>query len=329
MTDTWTWATVTQASPLRIKVDGDTSALDATTDNLVGSLAVDDRVRVHLHSDGIIVTGIQGGGNRSNPNLLINSNFAVNQAGYVSGSNRGVGDYALDGWKVTATSGGSAHMTAVLTSQGQPVAINGWWQQIIERANVSASAYTLSQKSGMTSGNWRVYNVGATPPAFRPLPATFTLDGLADVVVEVASGTGSDTVGEVKFERGSVATPYETPRYDDNLRTCSRFYQRLTAQPSGAYSRLALGFAVNTGVAVIHVLRTDPMRVGSPTVMTSGALALYDGVTIHAISGISVGGGGPKLTELVCGASGLTQFRPYELLTNNDVNAFVALDARL
>ena len=61
MTDTWTWATVTQASPLRIKVDGDTSELDATTDDLVGSLAVDDRVRVHLHSDGIIVTGIQGG----------------------------------------------------------------------------------------------------------------------------------------------------------------------------------------------------------------------------------------------------------------------------
>jgi len=61
MTDTWTWATVTQASPLRVKVDGDTSALDATTDDLVGSLAVSDRVRVHLHADGIIVTGLQGG----------------------------------------------------------------------------------------------------------------------------------------------------------------------------------------------------------------------------------------------------------------------------
>jgi len=64
MTDTWTWATVTQATPLRIKVDGDTSELDATTDNLVGSLAVDDRVRVHLHSDGIIVTGLQGGNDK-------------------------------------------------------------------------------------------------------------------------------------------------------------------------------------------------------------------------------------------------------------------------
>ena len=64
MADTWTWATVTQASPLRIKVDGDTSALDATTDDLVGSLAVSDRVRVHLHADGIIVTGLQGGNDK-------------------------------------------------------------------------------------------------------------------------------------------------------------------------------------------------------------------------------------------------------------------------
>jgi len=62
MIDTWTWATVTQATPLRIKVDGDATALDATTDNLVGSLAEGDRVRVHLHADGIIVTGLQGGG---------------------------------------------------------------------------------------------------------------------------------------------------------------------------------------------------------------------------------------------------------------------------
>ena len=61
MTGTWTWATVTQATPLRIKVDGDTTPLDATTDDLVGSLTVDDRVRVHLHADGIIVTGVQGG----------------------------------------------------------------------------------------------------------------------------------------------------------------------------------------------------------------------------------------------------------------------------
>jgi len=80
MTDTWTWATVTQATPLRIKVDGDTTALDATTDDLVGSLAVDDRVRVHLHSDGIIVTGIQGGNSvaqDSNGNVELNGRFHI------------------------------------------------------------------------------------------------------------------------------------------------------------------------------------------------------------------------------------------------------------
>jgi len=91
MTDTWTWATVTQASPLRIKVDGDTSALDATTDDLVGSLAVDDRVRVHLHADGIIVTGIQGGaGDGQLPGRLQST------AQNISGLN--LNDYGESGW---------------------------------------------------------------------------------------------------------------------------------------------------------------------------------------------------------------------------------------
>jgi len=61
MTDTWTWATVTQASPLRIRVDGDTAALDTTPETLVASLLLAERVRVHLHNDGVIVIGRSGG----------------------------------------------------------------------------------------------------------------------------------------------------------------------------------------------------------------------------------------------------------------------------
>lgn len=42
--DTHMWATVTQVSPLRIRVDGETTALPFTPDTLVTGLAVDDRV---------------------------------------------------------------------------------------------------------------------------------------------------------------------------------------------------------------------------------------------------------------------------------------------
>lgn len=44
----WSWATVTATAPLRVKLDGETSALNITPDKLVSGLAVNDRVWVQL-----------------------------------------------------------------------------------------------------------------------------------------------------------------------------------------------------------------------------------------------------------------------------------------
>lgn len=44
----WSWATVTDDSPLRVKLDGEASALPITPDTLVTGLAVNDRVWVQL-----------------------------------------------------------------------------------------------------------------------------------------------------------------------------------------------------------------------------------------------------------------------------------------
>lgn len=63
------WATVTQASPLRIQVDGDTIALPITPDTLVAGLQVGDRVRVEMATNNdpafrarrAIITGRSGG----------------------------------------------------------------------------------------------------------------------------------------------------------------------------------------------------------------------------------------------------------------------------
>jgi hypothetical protein len=45
---TWSWATVTDDSPLRVQLDGESAPLDVTPDTLVSGLAVDDRVWVQL-----------------------------------------------------------------------------------------------------------------------------------------------------------------------------------------------------------------------------------------------------------------------------------------
>lgn len=62
------WATVTQTSPLRIKMDGESSALPFAPDTLVPNLALNDRVRVEFATNGdpstlsrrCIVTGRAG-----------------------------------------------------------------------------------------------------------------------------------------------------------------------------------------------------------------------------------------------------------------------------
>jgi hypothetical protein len=59
--DWWSWATVTQASPLRIRLDGETDALDITPDTLTAGLAVSDRVWVQVSGRRAIVLGRSGG----------------------------------------------------------------------------------------------------------------------------------------------------------------------------------------------------------------------------------------------------------------------------
>jgi hypothetical protein len=46
--DIHSWATVTQASPLRIKLDGETDPLPFTPDKIVSGLVLSDRVLVLL-----------------------------------------------------------------------------------------------------------------------------------------------------------------------------------------------------------------------------------------------------------------------------------------
>lgn len=59
--DRWTWATVTSASPFRIRLDGDAEALPSTPDTLFQGAAVGQRVWVQLTSHRVIVHAPAGG----------------------------------------------------------------------------------------------------------------------------------------------------------------------------------------------------------------------------------------------------------------------------
>lgn len=58
---TFTWATVTQVSPLRVQIDGDAAPIPATPVTLASPLAVGDRVRCELENNRLIVHGRYSG----------------------------------------------------------------------------------------------------------------------------------------------------------------------------------------------------------------------------------------------------------------------------
>lgn len=154
-------------------------------------------------------------------NVIINGSFMVNQRAYVSGSNLASGAYGFDRWKSTFT---NTALTFTSAPQGQLVTISsgGSIEQVVERANVPAGSYVLSW-SGTAVG--RVYNTGATPPAYSAGPLSVYLDGTANVEVEFAPVSGTATVGQVQLELGSRATPFEHRPVNMELLMCMRYYQ--------------------------------------------------------------------------------------------------------
>ena len=55
--DDWHWATVTAISPLRVRLDGEATALPITPDTLVAGLAVGARVWCQIHGRRLVIVG--------------------------------------------------------------------------------------------------------------------------------------------------------------------------------------------------------------------------------------------------------------------------------
>jgi hypothetical protein len=225
---------------------------------------------------------------KTQTNLLINSNFAINQRGYVSAANLASGAYGFDRWKSNYT---NTTLTFTASTQGQSLTINagGGLQQVIEQGLVPAGTYTLSW-TGTATG--RVYNSGATPPSYATSPITFTADGTANVITEFTASGGTKTISKVQFNLGTnVAWSLATPTLESELSACQRYYQAPSITPStlmiyGASS--SGGFAGNA-----YSNFTFPVRMRTTPTLTfyahdgsAGQVTLY--VASTAIKSTSV-----------------------------------------
>jgi hypothetical protein len=244
-----------------------------------------DAVQSYSGSDWVAVGG---GSSAAGVNLLLNSNFALNQRGYVSAANLASGAYGFDRWKSNFT---NTTLTFTASTQGQSLTINsgGGLQQVIEQGLVPAGTYTLSWTGTATA---RVYNSGAVAPSYAASPITFTADGLANVVVEFTASGGTRTVSYVQFNAGTNTTwALATPTLQSELAACQRYFQLYVSGNSfpvamgtyfaGGDLRMAMNYPVTMRTAPALVVATGTNYYISIFNTTTDA---FDQLRIYAAS---------------------------------------------
>jgi hypothetical protein len=192
----------------------------------------------------------------SHRNKIINGNFGINQRVYVSEAETTEGQYTLDRWRVTTTSGitfsTTNNKTTVTIPIGQTI------QQVVEGLNLKSGTYVLSW-GGTAQG--RI--AGGTYGASGSVTASIT--GGTDTTIEFNAGT----VYEVQFEIGSVATSFEHRHYGTELAMCQQYY----------FTRL-WGFTVTKSSAL-----QQWMPVTFPVTMRTAPTSTYSNFTDNDSSG--------------------------------------------
>lgn len=166
----------------------------------------------------------------SNPNLLLNSNFEVDQRGrgtYTNNTTKPT--YTLDRWmginvEVVYNVDGTATITSLATTD-----TSSWFKQILEHA--INDTCTLSCNITAVTGNAYLYSQANGKKIVKGLN-TVTLSYLKEASIELKQGA-SITIEWIKLEKGSKATAYVAPNYANELQKCMMYFNVVNTPLNG------------------------------------------------------------------------------------------------
>ena len=162
----------------------------------------------------------------SNPNILINPDFKINQRGsstYTTTSESPI--YTVDRWMLSrGRATVNSDKTVTITATGGTTNKEGYFQQKLE--NAISGAYTVSMEvvsiSGTVriaiDGEWKTVTSGKN--VFQGVNSSNNFDSVG---LQLAVGA-SITLKYMKLEQGSVATSFVAPNPAEELVKCRRYY---------------------------------------------------------------------------------------------------------
>ena len=161
----------------------------------------------------------------SNPNLLINPDFKINQRGnstYSSANTKKI--YTVDRWNIY-----NANLNASTKVLTNPNSNSGQFKQTLELPLIGT--YTVTIKASGVSGNVYFFiNENDTNIIDKSIisglnTVTFTsTKGVSEVGVLISSGA-SLQIDYVKLEHGAFATPFIAPSPVEEYPKCQRYFQ--------------------------------------------------------------------------------------------------------
>lgn len=190
----------------------------------------------------------------SNPNLLLNSNFKVDQRGrgtYTNNTTKPT--YTLDRWmsintEVIYNVDGTATITSLATTD-----TSAWFKQILEHA--INDTCTLSCNITAVTGSAYLYNHANGKKIVKGLN-TVTLSYLKEASIELKQGA-SITIEWIKLEKGSKATAYVAPNYANELQRCMMYYNVVSTSLNGYFTT-----QMYVGCETLLNMRTKPTVKG-------------------------------------------------------------------
>lgn len=157
-----------------------------------------------------------------------------------------------------------------------------------------------------------------------------TVNNLALVIWTPAQMTSTQAIdiAQVQLCAGDVALPFMPKSFDDELRACKRYANKIS--PQFLYGSFATGWAESATIGQFIIPLGIPMR-GAPSLTTLGNFRLLNSAAVGAVSGVVVIANSdplnPQVTVTV--ASGMAAGQCLIFQNNNDLTASLIFTCEL